>query len=162
MNRNKRAIAFNFFAITVLFYGQYCLYQQYLSTWATYTPVSQTHANPPHTKNICVGMVPMHRNLCGNVPTHSPQKIFLFFFVPTEKLASSPRNPHASLNIPIHPQAPFLHGNIWKFAIYIEYLLSPRKISSFSHPHTNYGDWYPSPHKISSFRGSVRQGCYAP
>ena len=112
----------------------------------------------PTQKNICVGMASTHKDLCGDIPTHSPHKIF-HFFVPTEKFASSPRNPHASLNIPIHPQAPFLHGNMWEFAIYIEYLLSPRKISSFSRPHTNCSDWYPSPRKISSFRGSVRQGC---
>ena len=101
----------------------------------------------PRTK-ICVGTSP-----------RIPHTKYFIFFVPTEKLASSPRNPHASPHIPIHPQAPFLHGNVWEFAIYIEYLLSPRKISSFSRPHTNYGDWYPSPRKISSFRGSVRQGC---
>ena len=121
-----------------------------------YTPVSQTHANPPHAKINCVGMVPTHKNLRGDVPTHSPHKIF-HFFVPTEKLASSPRNPHASPHIPTHPHASFLYGESWEFAIHIKYLLSPRKISSFSCPHTNYGDWYPSPRKISSFHGSVRQ-----
>ena len=132
-----------------------------ISNTLQYTPVSQTHANPPHTKKNCVEMVPTHKNLRGDVPTHSPHKIF-HFFVPTEKLASSPCNPHASPHILIHPQAPFLHGNVWEFAIYLEYLLSPRKISSFSRPHTNFSDWYPSPRKISSFCGSVRQGCPIP
>ena len=69
-----------------------------------YTPVSQTHANPPHTKKICVGMVPTHKNLCGDVPTHSPRKIF-HFFVPTKKLLllpAIPMHPHISPYIPMH------------------------------------------------------------
>ena len=122
------------------------------------TPVSQTHANPPHTNKICVGMVPMHKNLRGDVPMHSPHKIFHFFRPHRKTCIFSLQSPC----IPTYPHTSPTTYFAWE-SVKIRNLhrifAVPMLNFIIYRPHTNYGDWYPSPRKISSFRGSVRQGC---
>ena len=133
-----------------------------------YTPVSHTHANLPHTnpkaRKFARG-APHAKKYCMGTSPHIPHTIqnFFVFFIPTEKLLSFPWNSYASPCNPAYcytSPCTFLHENMWKFAIHIEYLLSPRKNSTWTHPHTNCSHWYPSPHKVLSFCGSVRQGCF--
>ena len=92
---------------------------------------------------------------------HIPHTKFFVFSSPQKKnlycLPPIPMHPYTSPHIPIHPQAVFfackwaeicnLHRN------------SLHKMSTCSPPHKNFSQWYPSPHEMLSFRGSVRQGC---
>ena len=55
------------------------------------------------------GEHPMQKIMRGDVPTHSPYKIFRFFLSPEKNLyhlLEITMPPHASQHIPIHPHAP--------------------------------------------------------
>ena len=118
-----------------------------------HTPVSQTHTNPPHsnlhTRKFAWG-APHEKIMHGDVPTHSPHKIFRFFHPQRKtcifslKFSCLPMHPNISLYIPMHLFCMKMCRNSQFTQIYMENLLSPRKNSTCSRPHTNCSHWYPS------------------
>ena len=81
------------------------------------TPVSLTHANPPHTiptgktlRRDCVGSSPLDKTLCGK-PHVSPTQSVYHYFVPTQSPLTlmyiptqSPRDPHANVAFQLAPR----------------------------------------------------------
>ena len=96
----------------------------------------------------------------GDVSSHTSHKVFCFF-VPTEKKTciASPQSPC----IPIHPHISLYIPKQFFACKWAEICNLHRnalhKMSTCSPPHKNFSQWYPSPHEMLSFRGSVRQGC---
>ena len=92
---------------------------------------------------------------------HIPHTNFFVFSSPQKKkLVLPPPNPHASLYIPTYPYTSPSSFFACKWAeICNLHRNSLHKMSTCSPPHKNFSQWYPSPHEMLSFRGSVRQGC---
>ena len=124
-----------------------------------HTPVSLTHAYPPHTSPHASPRKKMLRGDAWGRPHEFPTQNVDFFhphkraLVDYSSKLSSPRNPHAIL-VNVYPKIDNPR------AIYIWKLCSPHKKGSAQHPHAKCDVRYPSPRKILSWCGSVRQGCF--